>query len=59
MNMVYGWVYGWLAVLVLVCVAGPYFFGVRPRRHLDWIAVTATVAFLAWLLGGFVSLRSR
>ena len=58
MNMVYGWVYGWLAVLVVVCVAGSHVFGVRPRRRLDWIAVTATVAFLGWLLGGFTSVRS-
>ena len=58
MNMVYGWVYGWLAVLVFLCVAGSYFLNVQPRRRLDWIAVTATVAFLGWLLGGFISVRS-
>lgn len=58
MNMVYGWVYGWLAVLVVSCVAGSYLFDVRPRRPLDWIAVTATVVFLAWLLGGFTTVRS-
>ena len=58
MNLVYGWVYGWLAVLVVVCVAGPHLLGLRPRRRLDWVAMTGTVAFLAWLLGGFVSLRS-
>jgi hypothetical protein len=58
MNLVYGWVYGWLAILVLVCVAGPYLLGLRPRRRLEWRAMTATVAFLVWLLGGFVSLRS-
>jgi hypothetical protein len=51
-------VYGCLAVLLVVCVAGPYLLGLRPRRRLEWIAMTATVAFLVWLLGGFVSLRS-
>lgn len=56
--MVYGWVYGWLAVLVLFCVTGSYWFNARPSRRLDWIAVTATVAFLGWLLGGFISVRS-
>ena len=54
MNMLYGW----LAILLMICVAGPYVFNVRPRRRLDWIALTATVAFLVWLLGGFTSLRS-
>ena len=54
MNMVYGWMYGWLAVLVFLCVAGSCFLNVQPRRRLDWIAVTATVAFLGWLLGGFI-----
>ena len=50
--------YGWLAILLMICVAGPYVFNVKPRRRLDWIALTATVAFLVWLLGGFTSLRS-
>jgi len=58
MNIVNGWVYGWLAILLMICVAGPYVFNVKPRRRLDWIALTATVAFLVWLLGGFTSLRS-
>ena len=49
----------WLTVLLAACVAGPYAFGVRPRRRFDWIALTVTLAFLAWLLGGFTSLRSR
>lgn len=51
--------YGWLAVLLAVCIAGPYALGVRPRRRLDWIALTMTVGFLVWLLGGLTSLRSR
>jgi hypothetical protein len=51
--------YTWLAVLVALCIAGPYALHIRPRRRLDWIALTVTVAFLAWLLGGFASLRSR
>ena len=58
MNLVYGWVYGWLVLLVVVCVAAPYLLGLPPRRRLEWLAMTATVAFLVWLLGGFVSLRS-
>ena len=51
--------YTWLAVLVALCIAGPYVLHARPRRPLDWIALTVTVAFLAWLLGGSASLRSR
>ena len=50
---------GWLVVLVTVCIVGPYALRVRPRRRLDWIALTMTVAFLVWLLGGFTSVRSR
>jgi hypothetical protein len=49
---------GWLAALLAACVAGPYVLGVRPRRRLDWIALTMTVGFLVWLLGGLTSLRS-
>jgi hypothetical protein len=51
--------YAWLALLVALCIAGPYALRVRPRRRLDWIALTVTLAFLASLLGGFASLRSR
>ena len=51
--------YGWLAILLVLCTAGPYACGVRPRRRFDWVALTITVAFLAWLLGGLTSLRSR
>jgi hypothetical protein len=58
MRMLYGSVYGWLAVLLLVCVSGPYLLRIRPRRPVDWVALTATIAFLVWLLGGFTSLRS-
>ena len=50
---------GWLALLVTICLIGPYLLGVRPRRRGDWIALTAVLAFLSWLLGGFASLRSR
>jgi hypothetical protein len=49
----------WLMMLAALCVAGPYLLKVRPRRRADWIALTVTLAFLAWLLGGFSSLRSR
>jgi hypothetical protein len=58
MNLVNGWVYGWLVVLLALCVAGPYAFGIRPRRRADWIALTVAMAFLVWLLGGFISVRS-
>ena len=51
--------YGWLMTLVALCVAGPYVFKVRPSRRIDWLALTVTLAFLVWLLGGFTSLRSR
>ena len=58
MNLVYGWVYGWLAVLLALCVVGPYAFRIGPRRRADWIALTAAMTFLVWLLGGFISVRS-
>jgi hypothetical protein len=48
----------WYVLLVASCVAGPYLFGVRPRGCRDWRLLTATIVFLSWLLGGFVSLRS-
>ena len=50
---------GWLSLLVACCILGPYVLGVRPRRRADWLALTLTVAFLIWLLGGFTSVRSR
>ena len=54
-----GLAYAALALLITVCIAGPYALGVRPRGSRDWFALTGTVAFLLWLLGGFASLRSR
>ena len=53
------WLYGWLIILLMLCVAGPYVFKIGPRRRMDWIALTVAMAFLVWLLGGFTSLRSR
>ena len=50
---------GWLAMLLVLCIAGPYAFRIHPRRRVDWMALTVTVGFLMWLLGGFASLRSR
>ena len=50
---------GWLVIVIALCVVGPYVFRVRPYRRGDWIALTAAIAFLGWLLGGFTSLRSR
>jgi hypothetical protein len=48
----------WYVLLVSLCVLAPYLVGVRPRRRKDWIVLTVTIAFLTWLLGGFVSVRS-
>jgi len=58
MNLVSGWVYGWLAVLLALCVVGPYALRIQPQRRADWIALTVAMAFLIWLLGGFISVRS-
>jgi hypothetical protein len=49
----------WYVLLVAICLAGPYVLGVRPRRRQDWLSMMVTLAFLTWLLAGFVSLRSR
>ena len=51
--------YAWLAVLVALCYRGPVCPAGPSSGGLDWIALTVTLAFLAWLLGGFASLRSR
>lgn len=48
----------WCAVLVLACVITPYLLRVPPRRRRDWMLLTATIAFLVWLLGGFASVRA-
>ena len=40
----------WFVVLVVVCMAGPYLLGVRPRTQRHWRYVGLTVAFLAWIL---------
>jgi hypothetical protein len=58
MNLVCGWVCGWLVVLLALCVACPYALRIQPRRRADWIALTVAMAFLIWLLGGFISVRS-
>jgi hypothetical protein len=49
----------WYAVLVAVCIVGPYLLGVRPRRRSDWILLTATIGFLTWLLGGYAFVRAE
>jgi hypothetical protein len=48
----------WFLILA-VCIAGPYVFGVRPRTPRQWGYVAITIAFLAWVLPLAVSLRSR
>jgi hypothetical protein len=49
----------WFVVLVSVCMAGPYLFGVRPKTSREWIYVAITIALLAWLLPLMASLRSQ
>lgn len=48
----------WFYLLLPVCLIGPYLFGVRPRSVRDWRWIAIAIAFLAWLLLGFESLRS-
>jgi hypothetical protein len=45
--------WSWFALLVGVCIVAPYLLGVRPRRRSDWIALTAAIGFLTWLLAGY------
>jgi hypothetical protein len=49
----------WFVLLATLCVVAPYLLGVPPRRRRDWMLLTATIAFLAWLLGGFASVRTE
>lgn len=49
----------WFVLLAAVCLVGPYLLGVPPRTRRHWMLLTATIAFLAWLLGGFASVRAR
>ena len=48
---------GCYIALLVACVGLPYALGMRPR-HRDWKYIGATIAFLTWLLAGFVFLRS-
>jgi hypothetical protein len=45
-------------LLLLMTTVGPYVLGVRPRSARQWRYVSATVAFLTWLLLGIAALRS-
>jgi uncharacterized BrkB/YihY/UPF0761 family membrane protein len=45
-------------VLIGGCVLFSCFFGIRPRTRREWQYVTATLAFILWLLAGFAFLRS-
>lgn len=47
----------WFVVLAIVCVAGPYLFGIRPRRKRHWVYIAVAIAFLAWILPLMVALR--
>jgi len=49
----------WFLMLVAVCVFAPYLLDVRPRNRRQWLYLTLTIAFLAWLLPLMASLRSR
>lgn len=48
----------WCVLLVAVCVVAPWILRVTPRRRRDWMLLTAVIAFLMWLLGGFASVRA-
>jgi hypothetical protein len=45
--------------LVVACVVLPYLLGVPPRSPREWRLMAITIAFLTWLLLGFVSLGPR
>jgi hypothetical protein len=47
----------WFALLLAICLAGPYLLGVPPRSHRDRLYLTITLAFLAWLLGLMAAVR--
>ena len=47
----------WFLIIAIVCVAGIYLFGLRPKTRLQWILVSLTIAFAAWLLPMMASLR--
>jgi hypothetical protein len=49
----------WFTLLVVVCIGGPYLFGVRPRTRAQWTWLAITIAFLAWILPLTGALRSR
>ena len=49
----------WYALLVGICLVGPYLLCVRPRSWRDWFVMTLALAFLTWLLADFASVRSR
>ena len=47
----------WIA-LVACCIVLPYVFGVPPRTPRERAYIAAAIAFITWLLAGFVFLRS-
>jgi len=49
----------WCGILAGVCMAAPYVLGVRPRTPRDRFYIALTLAFLAWILGLMISVRSR
>ncbi len=51
--------FAWFVLLAGICLTVPYALGVRPRTRRDWLLLTVTVAFLAWLLAGFALVLSR
>ena len=48
----------WFVALALVCIAGPYVLGVRPRTVRERRYVAVAIAFLAWVLLLMAPLRS-
>jgi hypothetical protein len=48
----------WFLLLLAVCIAGPYVFGVRPKTRREWIYIGLTIGFIAWMLILMAPLRS-
>lgn len=49
----------WFLALVAACIGGPYLLHVPPRTRRRWVALTVTLAFLAWVLLFLAPVRSR
>ena len=49
----------WFLLLLVVCVAGPYLLGVRPRTNRQWTYIALTIVFMAWVVLLMAPLSSR